>query len=289
MEFFKTQVTAAWWVPTSCRSRPRAHGATSTVSPLAALVVVATLGACASAPPLSAPGPRPVVAVCGDVAVSIAGDDDSARTVAHDVAVVATLMPAACTALSRWGLGWRRPARVTVHHSVDSFVEATGQTTDSLRAWTGWDHMHLLTLSSWADQGRDAVARRLTHEACHIGLLQRFGDEDQARQAHLPRALTEGFCSVVADQGGERLDKAAVQEALAAGRPMDFVDDSPFAYAVAHHVVAAIAACRGDAALLGLFDDVAAGATVAGALGRAPQGFLTSCDDGKEATDRPAR
>jgi hypothetical protein len=263
---------------------------TMTMAPaLAGLLVVANLAGCASSPAPAAAGARPVVAVCGNVTATIAGDVDSARTVDHDVAIVATLMPGACAPLSRWGLGWQRPASLTVHHSVDSFVAATDQTTDSLRAWTGWDQVHLLTLSSWADQRRDAVARRLTHEACHIGLLQRFVDEDHARAAHLPRALTEGICSVVADQGGERLDKAAVQEDLAAGRPMDFVDDSPFAYAVAHHVMAGIAACRGDAALLRLFDDVAGGAPLARALGRAPQAFLTSCDDGKEATDRPAR
>jgi len=291
MAFFKRGCTSAWWGACLLRSRPP-FLASPFIAGVVVVVVVAGLAGCSTATttPTTATTTRAplVVATCGDTTVSI-GADTSTSSVAHDVAVTATLMPEACAALTRWGLGWRRPARLTVHHSVDSFVDATGQTTDSLRAWTSWDQLHLLTLSSWTDQGRPAVVRRLTHEACHIGLLQRFVDEDQARKAHLPRALTEGICSVVADQGVDRLDKAAVQQALAGGRPMDFVDDSPFAYAVAHHVMAGIAACRGDAALLGLFDDVAAGATAAGALGRAPLAFLAGCDDGKEATDRPAR
>ena len=282
MEFFKAHVTGIPSVDSPSWSTPRAvvfaHAVTLLIA-IAMLGIGVGIAGCGTAATASrSTTTTTTTTTCAEVDVEVVGvgiDVD----ISHDVAVIATLLPIACDGLLRWHLQPGRPVHITIHATVDSFVAATGQSTDTLRAWTAWDRVHLLTLSSWQDQRRSAVIRRLTHEMCHLGLLQRLGDERRAREARIPRAVGEGVCSVVADQASERMGIDEVSAALADGRSMDFVDDSPFAYAVAHHVMAAIARCRGDESLLRLFDDVAAGATVADALGRAPLAFLAGCQD----------
>lgn len=204
---------------------------------------------------------------------------------ATDVNAVARAIPAACATMAARGLALQAAPDVVVHESVDSFVDATGQTVDTLRAWSTPAAVHLLTLASWRRIDDDAVVRRLTHELCHVALFQRLGEG--ARR--VPRSLGEGLCSVVAGQGPERMPVDEVQRRLANGDVVDFVGDSPLAYGVAHHVVAGIAACRGDAAVLVLVDAVAAGATVADALGAPPLTFLDGCgaDDEAPGTSGP--
>jgi hypothetical protein len=284
MEFFKAHVTGTPSVDSPSWSTPRAVVFAHAVNLLVAIAALGTgvgiagCGTAATASRSARSARSATTTACAEVDVDVVGVGIDVH-ISHDVAVIATLLPIACDGLLRWHLQPRRPVHVTIHDTVDSFVAATGQSTDTLRAWTTWDHVHLLTLSSWQDQRRSAVMRRLTHEMCHLGLLHRLGDERRAREARIPRAVGEGVCSVVADQASERMGIDEVTASLADGRSMDFVDDSPFAYAVAHHVMAAIARCRGDETLLQLFDDVAAGATVADALGRAPLAFLAGCQD----------
>ena len=283
MEFFKAEVTDAPSVDSPSWSTPRAMvfaHAVNVIIAMSTFVVGVTIAGCGIAATAKRSGRSSTTTTCAEVEVDVVGLGIEVDA-SHEVAVVATLLPLACDGLRRWHLQPRRPVHVTIHGTVDSFVTATGQSTDTLRAWTTWDHVHLLTLSSWQDHRRSAVTRRLAHELCHLGLLQRLGDERQAREARIPRAVGEGVCSVVADQASDRMGKDEVSAALAEGRSMDFVDDSSFAYAVAHHVMAAIAHCRGDESLLRLFDDVAAGATVTDALGRPPLAFLAGCQGGE--------
>ena len=214
----------------------------------ASVVVVlwSSVVACVSAPAVVVD--RAVV-VHDDVTIRAV---DGALAVA-DIDVVAAALPAARAQLSRWQLTWRHPVTITVHGTVHGFIQATGQTVPTLRAWSTWRDVHLLTTDTWRAHDDDDVRRRLTHELCHLGLWHRAN-----AASGLPRLLTEGVCSVVADQGNDRLDVDAVIVALDEGRAIDFADDSVFAYAVAHHVVAGLVRCHGNAAVLAVVDAVAA-------------------------------
>ncbi len=171
-----------------------------------------------------------------------------------DIARIVAALPTARSRLRTADLLWRHEVTVTIHGSVHSFIKATGQTVPTLRAWSTWRAVQLLTIDSWQRDDDDEVGRRLTHELCHIGLWNRAGSIDRARR--LPRFISEGVCSVVADQVEQRIAAADVAADLDTGRSIDFDDDSAFAYAVAHHVIAGLARCHGEAAVLKLVDDV---------------------------------
>ena len=198
------------------------------------------------------------VVVDNAVFVRDGNSDITVRAVAGALAVadiddVAAAVPAARACLTAWHLSLQHDVVITIHGSVHSFIQNTGQIVPTLRAWSSWRDVHLLTTDTWRAQDDDDIKRRLTHELCHLGLQHRIG-----RARGLPRLLSEGVCSVVADQGADRLDVDAAAAALDQGRVIDFDDDSVFAYAVAHHVVAGLARCHGDAAVLALVDAVAA-------------------------------
>lgn len=192
---------------------------------------------------------------------------------------VAATVVVAADRLGRRRLPWRAPVVVTIHGDVYGFVAATGQTVPSLRAWTVDHAVHLLTLDTWRSTDDDDVARRLTHELCHVALTDRL--RLLPDPAPLPRLVTEGVCSVVAEQDDERADAAAVADALDAGRAIDFDDDSSFAYAVAHHVIAGLQRCHGDDAVLALVDAVAGRATTTVSLARflpePPRALIGAC------------
>ena len=197
-----------------------------------------------------------------------------------DLDVVAAAIPAARARLLRWHLSWAHDVTLTLHGSVHGFIQATGQTVPTLRAWSTWRDVHLLTTDTWRAADNDEVRRRLTHELCHLAVWHRAGSAAVARS--LPRLLTEGVCSVVADQGRERLDVDSVLTDLDDGRAVDFDDDSVFAYAVAHHVVAGLARCHGDDAVVALIDAVTArdpttAATLVDFLPAPPRELVGAC------------
>lgn len=187
---------------------------------------------------------------------------------------VVDALPAATARLAAFGLRLAVPSTIVIDDDVSSFVAATGQTTPTRRAWSTWNTVHLLPPSTWADNTPAAADKRIAHELCHLALWQALGTKAQAEAAHLPRFVVEGVCSVVADQGSSRLPKDQVLALLQTGRRLDFDDDSAFAYGLAHHVFAALLACRGPRELQRIVDVVAAGAAVQEALGSSPSRWL---------------
>ncbi len=173
---------------------------------------------------------------------------------------------------------WQHPVVVEIHSDPSTFIRATGQTVPTLRAWSTWHRVDLLTTDTWARATDLDVEQRLTHELCHLGSWHRASNEAQARL--LPRLVSEGVCSVVADQHTLRLDAEAVQNDLDNGRAIDFADDSSFAYAVAHHVVAGQVVCRGQASVTALIDAFYSGADVDTALGASPRALVQAAATG---------
>ncbi len=202
---------------------------------------------------------------------------EAPRGLARDAAALVRALPAASERLRAHGLLWRVPLHVVVHDDVAGFVRATGQTTASLRAWTTWDTVHLLPRDTWSRDDDDAVVARLAHELCHAALAQRRADVDDARAHRAPRFVTEGACSVVAQQAVERMPLADVRVRVDDGERVDFDDDPVFAYALAHHVFASFVACRGDSALLDVVDRAAGGERVEALLGDDPTAWLDGC------------
>jgi hypothetical protein len=197
-----------------------------------------------------------------------------ARCARDDVTVLRSAFPRAAARIVAAGLRWRLPLRIVVHDDVDGFVKATGQTTPTLRAWTTWDTVHLLPRDTWRSADVDATASRLAHELCHAALLQRADDVAAARARPVPRFVAEGLCSVAAQQEHARLSLAALRAAIADGARVDFEGAPAFSYAYAHHVFAAVVACRGPAALVAAWDAAVAGARVEELLGAPPRRWL---------------
>jgi len=225
------------------------------------------------------------VDVCGHVADlrwSTADGDDARVALAVERA-----LPDACAAIGARGLTPSTLSSLTIHADVDTFVSATGQTTDTLRAWTTPTAVHLLVGPVARDNEPDRIGRRVTHELCHVGLWARVGPE-RARAARVPRALEEGVCSVVAGQHEERADRDWVVAEVAGGRTIDFVDDSSFAYAFAHHVTAMMEVCGRD--LVEAYERAVAGATPREVLGASPTTLLGgACRDDEQETALPPR
>lgn len=190
---------------------------------------------------------------------------------ARDLDRVRRLLPSALLRLQRYGLVWQHPVTIDVHSEPSTFIRATGQTVPTLRAWSTWQRVDLLATDTWSRATDVDVEQRLTHELCHLGSWHRATTEARARM--LPRFVSEGVCSVVADQQRLRLDAATVHNDLDNGRAIDFTNDSPFAYAVAHHVVAGLVVCRGASAVTTLLDAIYDGVDVDVALG-SPAGTL---------------
>ncbi|MBM4282430.1 MAG: hypothetical protein FJ137_17310 [Deltaproteobacteria bacterium] len=251
------------------------------------VVVGSTHGGCARTA-ASAPMVATTWTVAGGAPVAVRGS----RRLSADVAAITRALPAAAARLARAGLRWHTPIEIVLHDDVASFVRATGRTTSTLRAWTTWRTVHLLPRWTWASASEPATVARVAHELCHAALHQRHPDETAALARRAPRFVTEGVCSVLADQGAERMPIASVRARLheQPDERVDFDADPVFAYGYAHHVFAALAACRGPAALLAAVDDTAEGGRVEAALGAPPADWLRAgCPPptGGGATDGP--
>ena len=174
---------------------------------------------------------------------------------------------------------------VVVYGHVVSFVRATGQTSAGGRAWTTPTTIHLLRPALWDRHDDDDIRRRLVHERCHQRLWQRAAASSASLASSVssvargPRAVEEGLCSVVARQGDLRGERAAVVDELEGGRVVDFNEDSAFAYAVAHHVVATLDGCLGRQGVLTAYDDLVAGADFGSRFG-SPLAILRASDCG---------
>ena len=229
-----------------------------------ALVLVLGVASCAT-PVLTSRQAGAVRVDCGGATVAVIGPQG-------DVERIVDALPAACARVQGAGLRPAGAVPLRVHHDVDGFVAATGQLVDTLRAWSTIDGIDVLTLASWHRRDDEALRRRLAHELCHVALFQRT----RAGRPP-PRALAEGICSVAAGQADERLSRDEVGRRIAAGETIDFVDDSAFAYGVAHHVVEGIWRCRGQAGLLRAVDEMSSGVDIGLALGAKPLAFLDGC------------
>jgi hypothetical protein len=142
----------------------------------------------------------------------------------------------------------------------------------TLRAWSRWQQIDLLATDTWSEASDVDVERRLTHELCHLASWHRAANSTVART--LPRLVSEGVCSVVADQGALRIDAVTVGQELDDGRAFDFLNDSTFAYAVAHQVVVGLITCRGEGAISALLDNVYAGVPLSEALEGEPRALV---------------
>lgn len=183
---------------------------------------------------------------------------------------VTAALPAARARLARFALAPHEVVTIVVDRDVHDFVMATGQTTPSLRAWSTWKTIHLLPPDTWTDPS--SAPSRIAHELCHLALWQRATEDVAAR---LPRFVSEGVCSVVADQGEQRMPRDDVRARVASdGDNLDFDDDAAFSYGYAHHVFATIYRCGGASAVVAVVDASLAGARVEHALPASPRSLL---------------
>jgi hypothetical protein len=139
----------------------------------------------------------------------------------------------AVAALEARGLRLRTPPRIIVHGDGAAFRLATGQTDRSLRAWSTWNSVQLMPLSTWTRPDAPGIRERVTHELCHVALYHGFGDEARARAVRIPRFFEEGVCSVIAQQPRPDL-------MVSGSMPLEssaFVTDPQAAYAAAHRVI----------------------------------------------------
>ncbi len=174
--------------------------------------------------------------------------------------MVHRLLPESCAVLSARGLLPATLRKIVIHDNAFTFVEATGQDADTLRAWAVPQEIHLI------DDGNrfaDSVGARLTHELCHVALWHRSGGKKA------PRALEEGICSVIAQQAS-RMDVDDVIQGLDEGRVVDFENDSAFSYGYAHAVLKNLSSCLDTQAMLDVYDRAVAGAHINDALGARP-------------------
>lgn len=183
--------------------------------------------------------------------------------------------------LAARGLALHVATTITLHTDPRSFMEASGQGDPELRAWTTYDEIHLMPLSSWTHVDAKSIEERLAHELCHAALYQNFASGERARAARIPRFFDEGACSVVAGQGARRLSAHQVV-ALAPRMPLDiatFRDDPELAYAAAHHAMALLDARYGPMFFSTLIRDAARDGS-AGCVERALERVLATGVEG---------
>jgi hypothetical protein len=112
------------------------------------------LGACATR--IATPSAVVVSADAPPITLSARG-----ALAARDLERVRRLLPAAQAQLRGWGLLWRRPVVVEIHSEPSTFIRASGQTVPTLRAWSTWQRIDLLTTDTWERAtGAAAIARR---------------------------------------------------------------------------------------------------------------------------------
>jgi hypothetical protein len=184
--------------------------------------------------------------------------------------IFADAVPEAMRRLAARGFTLSETTRIVVHASPFEFARATGKTDAELRAWTTFRTVHLMPLDLWHDSTPEAVVERVAHELCHAAIYQRFGSEERARKAAIPRFFEEGTCSVVAGQEARRMPRDHVV-ALAPPQPLHreiFHGDPELAYAAAHHVMALLDERHGPSFLARIVEEAAADGA-AGSIERA--------------------
>lgn len=216
-------------------------------------VVAAFLAACASSP--HGPGARvershrlvhPKVVVTAPLDAS-----------ADDVGWVDELLPAALGRLSSFGLSLSSRVEVRLHGSHASFARDTGRTAPWLRAWAGYDVIHLLPPSTWRDASRQVRLERLTHELVHAATFQALGDEPAARRVRPPFWFQEGAASYIAQQEARRMPLSLVVTRAGDADPLSSAEellgrDHYVAYAAAHHAVAWLVERHGSGVIVDL-------------------------------------
>ena len=155
-------------------------------------------------------------------------------------------LPAACARLARFSLALGETTEIRLHADRRSFSRATRKRAAWLRAWTGFDVVHLLPPTVWRDDSAAARLERLVHELCHAAFFQRFGDEERARRARLPFWFLEGSASAIAGQAPRRMPLALVVERAGDDDPLRdrgwLACDHHVAYGAAHHAVSFLVA-----------------------------------------------
>lgn len=170
---------------------------------------------------------------------------------AADARWVDDVLPDALARLAAFGLSLPARVEVRLHTARASFERDTGRTAAWLRAWAGYDVVHLLSPSTWRDPSREARLERLTHELAHAATFQALGDEQTARRVHPPFWFREGAASLVARQGARRMPLALVVERAGDRDPLATAEewlarDHYVAYAAAHHAMAWLAERHGN-------------------------------------------
>lgn len=170
---------------------------------------------------------------------------------ATDAGWVEEVLPDALARLATFELSLSTRVEVRLHASRTSFERDTGRSAAWLRAWAGYDVVHLLPPSTWRDASREARLERLTHELAHAATFQALGDEATARRVQPPFWFREGAASLVAQQGPRRMPLPLVVERAGEADPLTSAEewltrDHYVAYAAAHHAVTWLAARHGD-------------------------------------------
>lgn len=153
------------------------------------------------------------------------------------------LVPDALARLAAFELTLPARVEVRLHASRASFERDTGRSASWLRAWAGYDVVHLLPPSTWRDPSRAVRLERLTHELAHAAMFQALGDEQAARRVRPPFWFQEGAASWIARQGARRMPLSLVVTRAGDADPLATAEqllasDHYVAYAAAHHAVA---------------------------------------------------
>lgn len=160
------------------------------------------------------------------------------------------VLPDALARLSAFELSLATRVEVRLHSSRRSFERDTGRKARWLRAWAGYDVIHLLAPSTWRDPSRAARLERLTHELAHAATFHSLGDERAALRVRPPFWFREGAASVIAQQEVRRMPLRLVVQKAGASDPVVDADgwlgrNHYVAYAAAHHTVALLVARHG--------------------------------------------
>jgi hypothetical protein len=192
---------------------------------------------------------------------------------AEDGDWIAAALPAALGRLTAFALPLRRRTELRLHADRASFARDSGHDEPWLRAWAGYEVVHLLPPRLWRDAGEEARVERLAHELTHAAVFQALGTEEEATRIAPPFWFNEGTCSVVAGQRARRMPlplavtRARGRNPLLEGRQAA-ARDHQTAYAVAHHAVQLLVDDHGADVLARVLDRARADGT-RGAVGRA--------------------
>lgn len=191
----------------------------------------------------------------------------------EDARWVDDALPTALERIRAFHLALSSRVEVRLHATRESFVEDTGRTDRWLRAWAGYDVVHLLSPSTWRDPSRAARCERLTHELTHAATFQSLGDEAAAMRVRPPFWFREGAASVIAAQDERRMPLALVVQRAGKRDPIADADgwlgqDHFVAYAAAHHAVALLLRRHGPGVVAAILLEARADGTP-GAIDRA--------------------